>query len=725
MAAAAGLLPLLIHFINRRRYRRIRWAAMQFLLAANKRNARRVRMEQWMVLLARVALVLLFGLAIARPYLPSTAGSVFSSARSHHVLVLDNSLSMQGSMSDGRTSFEVALQYARAWLDTLPRNDAVSLVTLSGSEQAVVDFAAYDRRMVKEQLASIEVSEMATDIEGAAAIVSRIINESDVVRQNRSIHIISDLASGGWHEQAGGRGQEAVAALRQMGDLLHVPESNLIITRVGEDDIPNVAVTDIRCDQPMVGSGFPVRVIVEISNFGSQAVRELVLQIRRGGEIVRRRPLETIPARGSTMATMSVLLPVAGTHLIEARVAGMAQDALAVDDSRYLSLEVRDALPVLLVDGKVGSSLLSGASGYLATALSPRVLEEGQWRDRGAGRPSGTLIEPKVVGTLDLIDEVLSDYDVIALCDVQRLARESWDAIGQFVSVGGGLIVAVGPQVSTENYNRYAFDEGQGLLPGKWRPDVVEQEDGTTFSTEKLVHPMVLAFADYPSSGLFLARVQKYLKLDEFAGRAETVLAFETGDAALLASTFGRGRVLTYTTSVNMDWNNLPARGDFVSLMLSSFGYLSPTQGVQRNTLVGERLRESVTPAESSLNFHVHDGSGAEVTTRLVQVADNLAVEFGPVLKSGSYTCTIGNRTRHFAVNTDRQEADLQPLRHQELTDALDGAVRVQTRPQDSQVTAQVSRAGEFAYPLLCSVLLLLMVEMWMAYSFGSRRAVA
>ena len=81
MALAAlltGLIPLVIHLINRRRFRRIPWAAMSFLMAANRRSASRLRFEQLVLMLVRVSLIVLLGLAIARPFLPASGVLPFS-----------------------------------------------------------------------------------------------------------------------------------------------------------------------------------------------------------------------------------------------------------------------------------------------------------------------------------------------------------------------------------------------------------------------------------------------------------------------------------------------------------------------------------------------------------------------------------------------------------------------------------------------------------------------
>ena len=61
MVAGGALVasPIIIHLINRMRFKRIRWAAMEFLLKSQKRNRRRLIIEQLILLLLRILLVLL------------------------------------------------------------------------------------------------------------------------------------------------------------------------------------------------------------------------------------------------------------------------------------------------------------------------------------------------------------------------------------------------------------------------------------------------------------------------------------------------------------------------------------------------------------------------------------------------------------------------------------------------------------------------------------------
>src|ERR1043165_6830267 len=58
--------PIIIHLINRMRFKRIRWAAMEFLLKAQKRTRRRLTIEQLILLALRCLLIALVGLLVAR-----------------------------------------------------------------------------------------------------------------------------------------------------------------------------------------------------------------------------------------------------------------------------------------------------------------------------------------------------------------------------------------------------------------------------------------------------------------------------------------------------------------------------------------------------------------------------------------------------------------------------------------------------------------------------------
>jgi hypothetical protein len=54
-----GVIPIIIHLLNRRRFNRVEWAPMHYLKLTIQRNRRRIQIEQLLLLLLRIALPVL------------------------------------------------------------------------------------------------------------------------------------------------------------------------------------------------------------------------------------------------------------------------------------------------------------------------------------------------------------------------------------------------------------------------------------------------------------------------------------------------------------------------------------------------------------------------------------------------------------------------------------------------------------------------------------------
>src|ERR1041384_6996761 len=70
---AATSIPIIIHLLNKRKFRIVVWAAMEWLLAAQRRNARRLKFQRWLLLAMRCLAILLISAGIARLVLQNAA----------------------------------------------------------------------------------------------------------------------------------------------------------------------------------------------------------------------------------------------------------------------------------------------------------------------------------------------------------------------------------------------------------------------------------------------------------------------------------------------------------------------------------------------------------------------------------------------------------------------------------------------------------------------------
>src|SRR5437667_12769061 len=93
VAVALISVPIIIHLINRMRFKRIRWAAMEFLLKAQKRTRRRLIIEQLLLLALRCFLIGLVGLLVSRFIGCSDTG--LGGKPNLHIVLVDDTLVMQ------------------------------------------------------------------------------------------------------------------------------------------------------------------------------------------------------------------------------------------------------------------------------------------------------------------------------------------------------------------------------------------------------------------------------------------------------------------------------------------------------------------------------------------------------------------------------------------------------------------------------------------------------
>src|SRR5437762_648695 len=146
--AGAISVPIIIHLLNRRRFKVVTWAAMRFLLAAQKQNTRRMRLEQLILLIVRTVLIALIVLAMASvmPWAENVwaviwpEGSGIHAARggrTHHILVLDGSLSMNLA-SDGKSLFDRARQMAMDRVKEAPAGDGFSVLLMKDNPVWIV-----------------------------------------------------------------------------------------------------------------------------------------------------------------------------------------------------------------------------------------------------------------------------------------------------------------------------------------------------------------------------------------------------------------------------------------------------------------------------------------------------------------------------------------------------------------------------------------------------------
>ena len=205
LAAAAA--PWLIHLLSRRKYRETAWAAMDFLLAAVKRRTRRIRIEQWLLLLLRTLLIVTLVAAVAEPYLEHAAPIFSPNGSTHRVLVIDSSYSMAYKAAD-RTRFEQAKQWAARIVEQSPPGDGFTLLQMASPPRAIVATPGLEAGPIRQEIQNLELLHTGADLAATLAEVRKVLDTArrDSPRLTRhEVYFFSDLQRGTWmpaHERA-------------------------------------------------------------------------------------------------------------------------------------------------------------------------------------------------------------------------------------------------------------------------------------------------------------------------------------------------------------------------------------------------------------------------------------------------------------------------------------------------------------------------------------------
>lgn len=715
LAAAAA--PLIIHLWNKRKYREVSWAAVEFLLAALRKNSKRIQLEQWILLAVRTLIILLLVLAVSEPFLEQ-AGLRFSPGqKSHKVLVIDGSFSMAYKPTDN-SRFERAKELAIQIVDESSQGDGFTLVLLSEPPRVVVGTPAFERSDFVKEIENLKLPHTGADLPATLEKVEEIIKraQQDYSRLAQSeIYFLSDLGRHGWAPELGS--PQAIAEFRDRSKRLS-EQARLVVIDLGQSSSDNLAVTDLQINEPYVLAGRDVNITAQVKNFGRQArtqhLVELFVDGRRAGE-----EHIDVPAGGEASTGFTYRFDSPGDHALEVR---LASDLLDVDNHRWLSLPVKEQLRVLCVDGKPSGEPFGGAADYLAVALSPR----------GADQNRGD-VQVDVVNERELLERDLNTYDCLFLANVAQFTRNEAQVLRSYLERGGGLVFFLGDQVRTDSYNENLFAASDGksrVLPAKLATVVAESQ--YRFEPGEYRHRIIQAFRGQERSGLLTTPVYKYVKLElPQTGQPKVALAFENGDPVIVEEQIDRGRSIVVATSADVTWTTMPMWPSFLPVVQELLAAAVGGSWTERNAAVGQTLGNSFRSLASDVRIDVQPPEGDVRQVKPAGEGDYTAWNFSETEISGMYVTRFGppvSRNESYAVNVDTAESDLtklelSELRSDEVWPGISFEYNTNWQNLDERPNAEISRRATFHRFLLYGVLALIFTESLLAWQFGRRSA--
>ncbi len=711
---AAVSIPIIIHLFHRSKFRVVNWGAMHLLEAVLKKNTKRLKLEQLILLLIRCSIPVALALAMARPVITGLE-PLLGNAKTSLLLVMDNSYSMEAG-GPANSNFHQAREAARQIVEGLQPGSDVSILQMAGGVSMLMEDPTFDLERVRGELGRLRSGYGSASVLDSFKLAQAV--QPRLHFPHREIVVISDFQRVSWGEAEALPASERSRIATSLAAAKIPPR--LTLFHVGKEVTDNVSIERLTPNRMILGVGQQFRVRAELMNHGEGSYPDLRVVFKVDGK-ERSVAQTTLGPRERGQVLFSTTFDTAGSHVVEVLADA---DPLTADNGKMLAIPVWDRVPVLLVSGDMNPEPLLGETDFVEIALRPFGNARTELSD---------LITTKTVEARDLDAKLLSESRVVLMANVPQLTEPQLQALEAFVKEGGGLLIFPGNRINSAWYNTTLMAGGRGLLPLP-----VTSLSGSVNSGARsgvvashYEHPALELFNDPRNGNLSEADIRLWYKMREEPGRggaaAPTVLArLDTGDPFLVERSFGEGRVIACAVPCDADWTNLPARPFFLPLMQQLVTYLASKVYPSRNVEVGRPLVAFLPAADAGKKAVLTDPEGKAQELVIANRGTRGMAEFDKTQKPGLYVLDAPNSNRiHFVVNTDRKESELNQLPEPEIQAVAKamGASLVKSYG-DYRALDQQRRHGQEIWTVLLTILIgLIFLEMILEQVFAKRKA--
>ncbi len=614
-ALALVILPVIIHLFGIKRPQRVLFAPLPIILKIKSRVIKKKRLHSIILILLRMMLFALVIIAFAGIFVSSTTNK--SEKNNRCMFIIDNSPS-----SMVRAGGKRVLEYLSSSIeDYLNQNENIcrenTIYTLSNRTN--LDLSTENLKKgdwVKQIIIGNRNFQMVEELEGVISL-SRDKNYRKVI-------LVSDMYS------------HFVGDISKAGDF--AKSHNIEIISPVLPSVANAFIEQVRFEK---GESSFYRAIVSVKN-GGEAAFYGSIQFYDGERLLS---TESINLPADENGEVEFLFQSNGEerreHLFSFRIEG---DDFEYDNTEYVYFKEGKKGKVLLVNGEPSSNENRSEIFYLKNAILSYFGESLQLY---------TVLE-------DMLPDTPQLYDVIALCNVNRIDEFKADLLLKYITDGGRLFITLGSRISISDYNNIRF------IPGKIK-SLIDVDAGESIQiSDNLFFESLSSL----SQGLKRVRIMKLFDVSFYPESVE-LLRISSGKPLLLLRDIGKGSVLLYTTSIDMDMSDFPIRKVFIPFVATLFekmlGGLADKKVIY--TKPEEEFTFNVISCEESDLLIAGKKEIKQKAICRTQADGSMVLGLKSPDETGFYIISYGKSSVLLVVNADKEESILKRVEQREITD--------------------------------------------------------
>ena len=629
--AALGIsIPIVLHILNKARPKKVNWAAMELLQKTTQQQSKKIKLEDWLLMVLRCLTFLLVALAMMRLVFVNSS-DLFSGASRELILVIDSSYSMNHGQYESR--FDLAKKKAMKIVNSLPSGSKISLVTIGDEPEVLIRHRDPSEISLERYFAALEAKPEGFGLEVSLSVLDELLNESDSA--NREVIFLTDAQKRSWCENS----ESTIEKITELGQ-----KASISLLPLGDESYENLALSDFHMTSGACRSGGFINLSAKIINHG-ESLATASIELFHNSNIVDVTSVSSLQPKEERLLRFGVQLESSGPNKFQL---SLESDNLEDDNSAYLAIDVPDKLKVLIVEGS------PGAGRYLELATQ---LER-------SGYAEGLICTVSLASLVSA--EQIEKNDVVVLADVGDLDEENIKILDEKVRNGAGLLVYAGV-----NMDAFSAEQIIGRLVTMDWEKRVSPEDGRDHQIR--VSPQS------DQLGLELRRLEAEIldcKVNGFhqvqtAADSKILLELDNGNPLLFIQEVERGKLAIFTTGADREWSSLPLNPAGPILFHLLLQELS-TGDRQKSLRIGESARVEIRSNRLGAEPKLIGPSG-EVSVPVRQEAreSNKYIELllSKTEIPGFHELQFGDNTDFevLAANLDAGESDLKPATIDEL----------------------------------------------------------
>lgn len=626
---AVGI-PIAIHLLQLRRYRKVYFSNVDMLDALQSQNRKQQNLRRRLILAARILAIVFLVLAFCQPVIPNRHAQMQTGNTVVSVYV-DNSYSMECGGVDG-SLMESAKAKAREIADAYRPGDLFQLIT---NDMNGAQFHWLSRQDFLDAVDALQVTSVTTPLSAIASRQNQFLHSATAA--NRHAYIISDF-------------QCATA------DIDNYPADSLISVTflpLGGTQVDNLYIDSLSFDAPAYYPGAAVRAQVTVTNRGSRAVEKLPLRLFVAD---KQQALATVdvPAHGSASAQMVFTLSSAGA------VQGYVETTdypITFDDRLYFTLTVQGLLPMLVVSGG----------------------EENPYIKRLFATDSLVQYHQSAVSSVDYAS--LPKHTFIVLDQLRNITTGLGTTLSQFLQQGGSLLVIPPADADELSYNQFLASVHAPTLSG-WKAKA------SRAAQVAQSHPLYRGVFQGQNTEVELPEFKGFHSMKLTSSTvAQPVITMADGSPLLVGLPVGSGRMYLMASPFLPQYTNFVSQALFVPTVynMALFSVPSPMPYHQLSSTDPILLPADFEGVEAPHLLNA-DGSVDLIPDVRCQGAGWCLLPHGQLVEAGNYRLQPSGAGLSF--NYSRLESDLtfytpDQLRSR-LRGVLDGSPQVVASPSKS-----------------------------------------